>query len=113
VYFLLLANAAQLVYISLLYYFNVKDSNISGRFYPVYALYIIVGVELLLSLPWLIYYISEQHLLFVIYLEKSAARHTCWSYADRGYRLVPNTVSQPNIQWSSSAVLTCQYMTYM
>jgi len=61
VYFLLLANAAQLVYISLLYYFNIKDSlNIHG-FYPVYILYIIVGVELLLSLPWLIYYISEQH----------------------------------------------------
>ena len=60
-YFLLLANAAQLVYISLLYYFNVKDSHISGGFHPVYALYIIVGVELLLSLPWLVYYISEQH----------------------------------------------------
>jgi len=61
VYFLLLANAAQLVYISLLYYFNIKDSlNIHG-FYPVYILYIIVGVELLLTLPWLIYYISEQH----------------------------------------------------
>jgi len=44
VYFLLLANAAQLVYISLLYYFNVKDSHVSGGFHPVYALYIIVGL---------------------------------------------------------------------
>ena len=53
-------NAVILLFISLLYIFQVQEN--SGKFplHSVDFLYIIVGLELILTLPCLIYYIGER-----------------------------------------------------
>ena len=53
------ANTAMLLYISLLYYFGIGQNSDLNNFHPIYTLYIIVGVEVIITLPCLIYYISE------------------------------------------------------
>ena len=53
------ANAAMLLYISLLYYLRIGRNTYLNNYHPIYTLYIIVGVEVIITLPCLIYYISE------------------------------------------------------
>lgn len=54
------ANAVILLLVALLYFYHVEeDKIIHGSMYPVYFLYIIVGLELLFALPCLIYYIGQ------------------------------------------------------
>jgi hypothetical protein len=53
-----IANSAVLLMVSLLYFYHVHEhTSFHGSFYPVYFLYIVVGLELLFVLPCLIYYI--------------------------------------------------------
>ena len=52
-----LANTAMLLYISLLYYLGIGRDSDLNTYHPVYTLYIIVGVEVMITLPCLIYYI--------------------------------------------------------
>ena len=54
------ANAVMLLVVALLYFYHVQEHNVASSLYPVYFLYIIVGLELLFALPCLIYYIGEQ-----------------------------------------------------
>ena len=51
------ANTAMLLYISLLYYLGIGRDSDLNTYHPVYTLYIIVGVEVMITLPCLIYYI--------------------------------------------------------
>ena len=53
------ANAAMLLYISLLYYLRIGRNTYLNGYHPIYTLYIIVGVEVIITLPCLIYYMSE------------------------------------------------------
>lgn len=53
------ANAAMLLYISLLYYLRIGLNTYLKGYHPIYTLYIIVGVEVIITLPCLIYYMSE------------------------------------------------------
>jgi hypothetical protein len=57
-----IANSAVLLMVSLLYFYHVHEhTSFHGSFYPVYFLYIVVGLELLFVLPCLIYYIGQLH----------------------------------------------------
>ena len=53
-------NAVILLYISLLYIFYQHENEQYLHLHPVDFLYIIVGLELILTLPCLIYYIGER-----------------------------------------------------
>ena len=49
-----------LLVVALLYFYRVKEHKLlHSSLYPVYFLYVIVGLELLFALPCLIYYIGE------------------------------------------------------
>lgn len=52
-----LVNAVILLFVSLLYIFGANDCSVYKSLRPVDFLYLIVGLELLLTLPCLIYYI--------------------------------------------------------
>lgn len=52
-----LSNAAQLLYVSILYYFHIGQKDNYHGLFPVDVLYIIVGLEALITLPCLAYYI--------------------------------------------------------
>ena len=56
-----LVNAVILLFISLLYIFGANDCSVYKGLRPVDFLYLIVGLELLLTLPCLIYYIGIKH----------------------------------------------------
>ena len=54
------ANAVMLLVVALLYFYRVQEhEHLHSSLYPVYFLYVIVGLELLFALPCLIYYIGE------------------------------------------------------
>ena len=54
------ANAVILLLVSLLYFYHVMEHKVlRGSLYPVDFLYIIVGLELIFTLPCLVYYIGE------------------------------------------------------
>jgi hypothetical protein len=57
--FVSLINAVILLFISLLYIFKAKEGPVKFPLHYVDFLYIIVGLELVLTLPCLIYYIGE------------------------------------------------------
>lgn len=50
-----------LLYISLLYYLGIGRNSDLDKYHTIYTLYIIVGVEVIITLPCLIYYISKCH----------------------------------------------------
>ncbi len=52
-------NAALLMYVSLLYFFGVSQASSLRGMRPVVALYFLVGLEMLFTLPCLVYYIGE------------------------------------------------------
>ena len=52
-------NAAQLLYVSILYYFHIGQKDNYHGLFPVDVLYIIVGLEALITLPCLAYYIGK------------------------------------------------------
>lgn len=53
-----IANAVMLLVVALLYFYRVQEhEHLHSSLYPVYFLYVIVGLELLFALPCLIYYI--------------------------------------------------------
>ena len=54
-----LANAVIMLFVCLLYIFRVDETWADHGLHAVDFLYIIVGVEVILSLPCLIYYIGE------------------------------------------------------
>lgn len=56
--FIPIANAAVLLLMALLVFYNKGDRKVLNTFLPVDFLYIIVGVELVFALPCLIYYIG-------------------------------------------------------
>ena len=58
--FVSMINAVILLYISLLYIFYQHENEQYLHLHPVDFLYIIVGLELILTLPCLIYYIGER-----------------------------------------------------
>ena len=64
-------NAVILLFIALLYFYRVEEDKVIHRsVYPVDFLYIIVGLELLFTLPCLVYYIgiyvtSQDRVLFL------------------------------------------------
>ena len=58
--FVSLINAVILLFISLLYIFSVQEDLTKFHLHPVDFLYVIVGLELILTLPCLIYYIGER-----------------------------------------------------
>ena len=54
------ANAALLVFVCLLYTYNVNGcKSILGPLDSTYTLYIIIGLEMLLAVPCLVYYIGK------------------------------------------------------
>ena len=58
--FVSLINAVILLFISLLYIFKAEEDSVKFHLYYVDFLYIIVGLELIMTLPCLIYYIGER-----------------------------------------------------
>lgn len=58
--FVSLINAVILLFISLLYIFKVQEEQLILKLHSVDFLYIIIGLELILTLPCLIYYIGER-----------------------------------------------------
>ena len=52
-------NAALLMYVSLLYFFSVSQASNMRGMHPVVVLYFMVGLEMLFTMPCLIYYIGE------------------------------------------------------
>ena len=57
--FVSLINAVILLFVSLLYIFKVEKDSVKFHLHSVDFLYIIVGLELILTLPCLVYYIGE------------------------------------------------------
>jgi hypothetical protein len=58
--FVSLINAVILLFISLLYVFKAEEGSVKFHLHYVDFLYIIVGLELVLTLPCLIYYIGKR-----------------------------------------------------
>ena len=54
------ANAALLFFVSLLYFYHIQQNNSYHKLHPVIVLYLIVGCEMMIALPCLVYYIGEQ-----------------------------------------------------
>ena len=47
------------MFVSLLYFFRIQQTSKYKKLHPIIMLYFIVGMEMILTLPCLAYYISE------------------------------------------------------
>ena len=90
------ANAVMLLVVALLYFYHVKEHNVSSSLYPVYFLYIIVGLELLFAVPCLIYYIGEQWSEIVQFVSSSTC--TCSNSSSCHY-VQPSQAASRCDQW--------------
>ncbi len=66
-----IGQALVLVFVSLLYVFQVKEYSLLNGLRAVDGLYILVGVEMMIVEPCLIYYIGERENLSVLELQTS------------------------------------------
>lgn len=53
------SNAALLFCVSLLYFYHIQQSDNYHKLHPVIILYVIVGCEMVITLPCLVYYIGK------------------------------------------------------
>lgn len=54
-----ISNAALLFFTSLLYFYHIQQSDAYHKIHPVIVLYVIIGLEMVIAIPCLVYYIGE------------------------------------------------------